>query len=138
MSVASSFDDSVDRAIDEYCEDSSDRSSSSSGDSSGGSTDENYSSGAPGFPIEIIQKQLRRAFGFQAGSPSNVPPSNLMDDEKTVFSCAVGVHSKTDEQRLNNLKSWYQIPDEFNPRLPVREEWCCNPRFGIGVYDAFF
>ena len=138
MSVASSSDDSIDRAIDKYCEDSSDRSSSSSSDSSGGSTDENYSSGAPRFPIEIIQEQLRRASSSQAGSPSNVPPSNPTDEEETIFSCAVGVHSKMDEQRLNNLKSWYQIPNEFNPRLPVREEWCCNPRFGIGVYEAYF
>ena len=127
------------RAIDEYCEDSSDRSSSSStSDASGGSIGENYYSGAPGFPIEIIQEQLRRASGSQAGSPSSVPLSNPTDEEETVFSYAVGVHSNTDEQRLNNIKSWYQIPDEFNLRLPVREEWCCNPRFGIGVYDAFF
>ena len=127
------------RAIDEYCEDSSDRSSSSStSDASGGSIGENYYSGAPGFPIEIIQEQLRRASGSQAGSPSSVPSSNPTDEEETVFSYAVGVHSNTDEQRLNNIKSWYQIPDEFNLRLPVREEWCCNPRFGIGVYDAFF
>ena len=138
MSVTSLSDDSINRAIDEYCEDTSDRSSSSSSDSSRGSTDENYSSGAPGFPIEVIQEQLRRAFGSQAGSSSKAPPSNLMDEEETVFSCAVGVHSKTDEQRLNNLKSWYQIPNKFNLRLPVREEWCCNPRFGIGVYEAYF
>ena len=139
MSVAFSSTDSIDRAIDEYCEDSSDRfSSSSTSDSSGGSTDESYSSGAPRFPIEIIQEQLRRASGSQADSPSNVPPSNPTDKEETVFSWVVGFHSKTDEQRLNNLKSWYQIPEEFNPRLPVCEEWCCNPRFGIGVYEAFF
>ena len=57
MPVASSSTDSIDKAIDKYCEDSSDRSSSSStGDASGGSTNENYSSGAPGFPIEIIQE----------------------------------------------------------------------------------
>ena len=139
ISVASSSTDSIDRAIDEYYEDSSDRSSSSStSDASGGSTDEEYSFGAHGFPIDVIQEQLRRAFGSQASSPSSVPPSNLTDEEETVFSCVVGVHSKTDEQRLNNLKSWYQIPDKFNPRLPVREEWCCNPRFGIRVYEAYF
>ena len=139
MLVASSSTDSIDKAIDEYYEDSSDKSSSSStSDVSGGSTDKDYSSGAPGFPIEVIQEQLRRASGFQAGSPTSVPLSNPMDEEETVFSCAVGVHSKTDEQRLSNLKSWYQIPDEFNPRLPVRGEWCCNPCFGIGVYEAYF
>ena len=55
MSVASSSTDSLDKAIDEYYEDSSVRSSSSSAsDDSGGSTDENYSSGAPGLPIEVV------------------------------------------------------------------------------------
>ena len=98
MSVASSSTDSIDKAIYEYCEDNSDRSSSSgTSDASGGSTDENYSSGALRFPIEIIQKQLRRASGSQAGSPSSVPSSNPMDEEEIVFSCAVGIHSKTDE-----------------------------------------
>ena len=107
MSVASSSTDSIDKAIYEYCEDNSDRSSSSgTSDASGGSTDENYSSRALRFPIEIIQKQLRRASGSQAGSPSSVPSSNPMDEEEIVFSCAVGIHSKTDEQRLSNLKSW--------------------------------
>ena len=106
MLVASSSTDSLNKAIDEYYEDSSDRSSSSNtSDVSGGSIDENYSSGAPGFPIEVVQEQLRRASGSQAGSPSSVPPSNPTDEEETVFSCAIGVHSKTDEQRLNNLKS---------------------------------
>ena len=81
MSVASSSTDSLDKAIDEYYEDSSDRSSSSStSDSSGGSINENYSSGAPGFPIEVVQEQLRRVSGSQAGSPSSVPPSNSTDE----------------------------------------------------------
>ena len=42
------------------------------------------------------------------------------------------------EQRLNNLRTWYQIQDELNPRLSVRGEWCCNPRFGVGIYKAYF
>ena len=64
MSVASLSTDSIDKAVDEYYEDSSDRSSSSStSDVSGGSTDEDYSSRAPAFPIEVIQEQLRRASG---------------------------------------------------------------------------
>ena len=54
-----------------------------------------------------------------------------------MFSCAIDIPSKTDEQRLNNLRTWYQIPDELNPRLPVRGEWCCDPHFGIGVYEAY-
>ena len=101
MSVASSSTDSLNKGIDEYYEDTSDRSSSSSAsDDSGGSTDKNYSSGAPGFPIEVVQEQLRRASGSQAGSLSN--PT---DEVEIVFSCAVGVHSKMDEQRLNSPKS---------------------------------
>ena len=106
MSVASSSTDCLDKAIDEYYEDSSDRSSpSSTSDVSRGSTYENYSFGAPGFPIEVVQEKLRRASGFQASSLSSVPPSNPTDEEESIFSCAVGVHSKMDEQRLNNLKS---------------------------------
>ena len=64
MYVAFSSTDSLNKAIDEYYEDTSDRSSSSSAsDDSEGSTDENYSSEAPGFPIEVVQEQLRRASG---------------------------------------------------------------------------
>ena len=54
-----------------------------------------------------------------------------------MYSCVANIPSKTDKQRLNNLMDWYQIPDEFNPRLPIRGEWCCNPHFGIGVYEAY-
>ena len=61
-----------------------------------------------------------------------------MVEEETVYSCVVGVHSKINKQRLNNLRAWYQIPDEPNPRLPVHGEWCCNPHFGVGVYEAYF
>ena len=54
-----------------------------------------------------------------------------------MYNCAVGIPSKTDERRLAALRSWYQIPDNLNPRLAVRREWCCNPHFGIGVYEAY-
>ena len=54
-----------------------------------------------------------------------------------MYNCAVGIPSKTNERRLAALRSWYQIPDNLNPRLAVRGEWCCNPRFGIGVYEAY-
>ena len=46
--------------------------------------------------------------------------------------------SKMNEQRLNNIRKWYQILGKLNPRLPVRGEWCCNPRLGIGIYEAYF
>ena len=58
--------------------------------------------------------------------------------EIIVYNCAIDIPSKTDEQRLKNLRAWYQIPDELNPRLPVHGEWCYNPHFGIGVYEAYF
>ena len=68
----------------------------------------------------------------------SVPPSSPLDEVKTVYSCAIGVPSKKNEQRLNNLRTWYQIPDELNPRLVVHGEWCCNPHFEIGIYKAYF
>ena len=54
-----------------------------------------------------------------------------------VYSCAIGVPSKMDEKRLTFLRSWYQIPDDLNPRLAVHDEWYCDPRFGIGIYEAY-
>ena len=99
---------------------------------------EGYTSGVPGLPLEVVQEQLRKASGSQAGVSSSVPPSSPLDEEETVYSCAVGIHSKTNEQRLSNLRTRYQIPNEFNPRLPVRGEWCCNPHFGVGIYKAYF
>ena len=54
-----------------------------------------------------------------------------------VYSCAVRIHSKMDETRLTSLKSWYQIPNDLNLRLAIRGEWCCQPRFGVGVYEAY-
>ena len=54
-----------------------------------------------------------------------------------MYSCAVGVHSKTDEKGLESLRSWDQIPDDLNPRSAVRGEWCCQPRFGVSIYKAY-
>ena len=105
----------------------------------GSSTNEGCTSSVPGFPLEVIQEQLRKASRSQVGTSSKVPPSSPLDEaEITVYSCAKDIPSKTDEQRLNNLWTWYQISDELNPRLPVRGEWCCNTHFKIGVYEAYF
>jgi len=137
--VISLSSDSTKKAIDEYYDTTSNGNSSNSSHSNGeSSTDEGYTSGVPGLPLEVIQEQLRKASGSQAGTSSNVPPSSPLDEEETIYSCVVGVHSKMSEQRLNNLRAWYQIPDDLNPRLPVCGEWCCNPRFGVGVYEAYF
>ena len=131
--------DSTEKAIDEYYDSTSDNSSDNSSHSNEGSSSyEGYNSGVPGLPLEVVQEQLRQASGSQAGISSSVPPSSPLDEEEIVYSCAVGIHSKTSEQKLSNLRTWYQISDEFNPRLPIRGEWCYNPRFGIGVYEAYF
>ncbi|KAL4595509.1 hypothetical protein ACB092_12G096700 [Castanea dentata] len=74
--------------------------------------------------------------GSKAG-PSSAPSSTQKDEVETIYSCVVGIPSKTDERKLTSLRSWYQIPDELNPRLAVRDEWCCQPHFGIGVYEAY-
>ena len=63
--------------------------------------------------------------------------STDQDEVEVVYSCAIGVVSKTDDRKLGLLKKWYQIPDELNPRLAIHREWCCQPRFGIGIYEAY-
>ena len=137
--VVPSSSNSTKKAIDEYYDSTRDNSSDNSSHSNEeSSSDEGYTSGVPGLPLEVVQEQLRKTSGSQASVSSSVPPSSPLDEEETIYSCAVGIHSKMSEQRLSNLRTWYQIPDKFNPRLPVRGEWCCNPRFGIGVYKAYF
>ena len=54
-----------------------------------------------------------------------------------MYSCAIGIDSKTDDRRLDLLKKWYQIPDDLKHRLAVHGEWCCQPHFGIGIYVAY-
>ena len=99
---------STEKAIDEYYDESSDSSSYTSNSSRWNTTDEEYVSGVPGFPVEVVQEQLRKASGSQAGTSSFIPPSSPLDEaEVTVYSCAVDIPSKTEEQRLNNLREWY-------------------------------
>jgi len=137
--VVSSSSNNVDKEIDEYY-DTTIYSGSSNNSSSGGYTmDEQYMSGVPGIPLKVFQEQLRMkaASGSRASTSTSVPPSIPLDEVETVYSCVVGVHSKTDEKRLTSLRSWYQIPDDLNPRLAIHGEWCCKPRFGIGVYETY-
>ena len=79
---------------------------------------------------------MRATSGSRAGT-SSAPSSTPLDEVEMVYSCVVGVHSKTDEKRLASLRSWYQILDDLNPRLAVCGELCCQPHFGIGVYEAY-
>ena len=141
--ITSSSSNSTDKAIDEYHDTTSYSgfSSSTSNSSSGGNTmDEGYMSGVPRVLLEVFQEKLRTrtTFGSRAGTSTSVPPSSPLDEVKTIYSCAIGVPSKKNEQRLNNLRTWYQIPDKLNPRLVVHGEWCCNPHFEIGIYKAYF
>ena len=139
--VVSLSNNSVDKAIDEYRDSSysgsnSNGSSGSSGNN-GNTTDKEYTSGVPGVPLEVLQEQLRMRATFGVGTSMSIPSSRPLDEEETVYNCAIGIPSKIDERRLAALRSWYQIPDDLNPRLAVRVEWCCQPRFGIGIYEAY-
>ena len=131
---------STDKAIEEYHDPSSfngsSDSSSGSNSSSGGNIDE-YMFGVPGVPLEVLQEGLktRAESGSKAGT--SALSSTIQDEEVVVYSCAIGVVSKTDDKKLDSLKSWYQIPNDLNPRLLVRGEWCCQPRFGVGIYEAY-
>ena len=70
--------------------------------------DEQYTSGVPGVPLEVLQEVLRTkaASRLQAGTSSSVPLSTALDEVEAMYSCVVGVHSKTDEKRLTSLRIW--------------------------------
>ena len=136
--VVSSSSNSVDKAINEYHDSTSySGSNSSSSSSSGNTTNEEYTFGVPRVPLEVFQEHLRMRAASGAGTSTNVPSSPPLDEVETVYNYAVGIPSKTNERRLTTLRSWYQIPNDLNPRLAIRREWCCNPHFGIGVYEAY-
>ena len=120
---------SVDKAIDKYHDSSSYSSSNSDSSSSGSSTDEGYTSGVPGFSLKVIQEQLRTKAVSGAGTSMSIPSSPPSDEVETVCSYAVGIPSKKNDRKLGLLRKWYQIPNDFNPRLPIRGEWCCHPLF---------
>ena len=137
--VLSSSSNSLGKAIDKYHDPSSFNSSndsSKSNSSSGGNTTDEYVSGVPGVPLEVLQGlKMRTESGSQAGT--SAPSSVVQDEVEVVYSCAIGIESKTDDRRLDLLKKWYQIPDDLKPRLAIRGEWCCQPHFGIGIYEAY-
>ena len=125
--VLSSSSNSVDKAIDEYTDRSSFSGSSDSNSSSGGSsegkTTNEYTFGVRGVPLEVLQEGLKTRFesGSQAGTSALL--STVQDeDEEVVYSCAIGIDSKTDDRKIELLKTWYQIPNELNLRLAIRGE----------------
>ena len=102
------FSNSVDKAIDEYRDSSYNGSSSnSSSGSSGNTTDEEYTSSVPRVPLEVLQEQLRTRATSRVGILTSIPLSPPLDEEETMYSCVVGIPSKTDERRLTTLRSWY-------------------------------
>ena len=125
--VLSLSSNSVGKAIDEYHDlssfsGSSDSSNSNSG--SGGNTTDEYVSDVPEVPLKVLQG-LKTSIesGSQAGI--SAPSFVVQDEVEVVYSCAIGIDSKTDDRRLDLLKKWYQILDDLKPRLAVRGEWCC-------------
>ena len=142
--VLSSSSNSMDRAIDEYNDPSSFSGSSNSNgsdndndSSSEGNTTDEYESDVPGLPLEVIQEGLRMRSESGSKAGMSVPSSTDQDEVEVVYSCAIGVASKTDDRRLGLLRKWYQILDKLNPRLAVHGEWCYQPCFGIGIYEAY-
>ena len=138
---------SIEREIDEYQDVSSGSEGSEvsvdSVDSSScsDSSDEHYSSGVPGIPLEEFQELQRRvASGSGASSsrqPSSPPQDEEEDEEDIIYSCAPEVASTLDAVKLKTIVDRYQIPKEFNPRLPKDGEWCCSPSSGLGVYTSY-
>ena len=133
----SSSSNSVDKAIDEYHDSFSYSGSSGNNSSCGNTMDEEYTSGVPGVPFEVLQEHLRTRAAFRVGTSTSIPPSPPLDKVETLYNCIVGIPSKIDQRRLTALRSWYQIPDNLNPRLAIRGEWCYQPHFRIGIYEAY-
>ena len=139
----SSSNSSLEREIDEY-QDVSSRSegsyeSSESSTASSESSDEHYSSGVPGIPLENFQELQHRKASASGASSSRQPPSpqDEEEEEEIIYSCAPEVASVLDAVKLKTLVDRYQIPKEFNPRLPKEGEWCCSPSFGLRVYSSY-
>ena len=84
--VLSSSSDSVDKAIDEYINrssfsGSSDSNSSSSGSNSEGNTSNEYMSGVPGVPLEVLQEGLKTRFESESKAGTSAPSSIVQDEE---------------------------------------------------------
>ena len=132
---------SLEKEIDEYQDDSSGNESSEGSTSCNDSSDEHYSSRVPSIPLEEFQELQRRMASGSGASSSRQPPSPPQDEEEdeenVIYSCALKVASTLDAAKLKTLVDRYQIPREFNPRLPKAGEWCYSPSFGLGVYASY-
>ena len=122
--MLSSSSDSVDKTINEHTNPSSFSSSSNSNSSDSDSSSEGnnidkYEYGVLGLPLEVIQEGLRTRSESGSKAGTSAPLSTNQDEVEIVYSCAIGVVSKTDDRKLDLLKKWYQIPNELNLRLAV-------------------
>ena len=109
--VLSSSSDSVDKAIDEYTDPSSfsgssdsNNSGSGSGSSSEGNTTNEYEFSVPGLPLEVVQEGLRTRFESGSKAGTSALSSTDKDEVEVVYSCAIGVVSKTDDRKIELLK----------------------------------
>ena len=109
--IVSSSNNSNDREIDEYHDSNLSGSSidSSSSSSGGNTTDKQYTFRVPRIPLDVLQEEMRSrmAFGSLASTSTSVSLSPSSSEEETLYSCAVGIPSKTDEKKLISLRSWY-------------------------------
>ena len=139
----SSSNSSLEKEIDEYQDVSSGNKgsyeSSESSTASSESSDEHYLSGVPSIPLEEFQELQRRKASASGASSSKQPPSpqDEEEEEDIIYSCAPEVAFILDAVKLKTLVDRYQIPKEFNPRLPIEGEWCCSPSSGLGVYSSY-
>ena len=133
--IVSSSSNSDEKEIDKDHNESRSGGSSDEGDNS----NEQYLSTAPRIPLKVFQEEMRTrmASGSLTSTSANAPSSTSSIEKETLYCCAVGIPSKIDEAKLNYLRRWYQFPDDLNPRLVVHGEWCCNPCFGVGIYEAY-
>ena len=109
--VLSLSSDSIDKAIDEYTNPSSfsgssdsNSNGSGSGSSSEGNTTDEYESGVPRLPLEVVQEGFRTR--SESGSKAGTSALSSIDKDKVevVYSCAIGVVSKTDDRKIELLK----------------------------------
>ena len=138
----SSSSNSLEKEVDEYQDVSVGSYESGEGSTSFSSTssDEPYSSGVPGIPLEEFQELQRRMASGAGTSSSREPMSPSLDEEEeenVIYSCAPEVASTLDAFKLKTIVDRYQIPMEFQPRLPNEGEWCCSPSSGLGVYTSY-
>ena len=89
--------------------------------------------------MEEFQELKRRKTSTSRASSSRKPPSpqDEEEEEDIIYSCAPKVASILDAVKLKTLVDRYQIPKEFNPRLPIEGEWCCSPSSALGVYTSY-